>query len=304
MWNGIVLDITERKRAEAERLLLSTAIEQSTETVVITGRDGKIQYVNPAFTRTTGYTRSEAHGQNPRVLKSGQHDARFYQELWSNLAAGQLWRGEFTNRRKDGTLYIEEATIAPVRDASGEITNYIALKSDVTERKRAELALRESEMMLRFFVRHAPAAIAMLDQDMRYLVVSQRWMSDFHLGERDLRGLSHYEVCPEIPERWKEVHQRCLAGAVESCCEDPVPRPDGSVDWLSWEIRPWRKIDASIGGIIIFCELITERRTSRGCATRKPGQTGGGVGQHDRAGVHLGCRGTIYPLQRRVCDVP
>lgn len=253
-------DITERKRAEAQNLLLATAIEQAVETVVVTDHEARIQYVNPAFTRTTGYSREEALGQNPRVLKSGQHGAQFYQALWSALGKGELWQGEFTNRRKDGTLYIEEATIAPVRAASGEITNYIAIKSDVTERRKGEAALRESEMMLRFFVQHAPAAIAMLDRQMRYLVVSTRWLADYHLPDRQIEGLSHYELFPEIPERWKEIHRRCLAGAVERCEEDPFPRPDGSLDWVRWEVRPWRRIDDSIGGIIIFSELITDRK--------------------------------------------
>ena len=257
---GAFVDMTARKQAEAQNLLLATAIEQAAETVVITDRDATIQYVNPAFSRTTGYTREEAIGRNPRVLKSGQHDAKFYQEMWATLTAGKLWHGEFTNRRKDGALYMEEATIAPVRDASGEITNYIAIKFDITERKRAEIALRESERMLRLFVRHAPAAIAMLDREMRYLAVSQRWLADYRLGDRDLRGLSHYVVFPEMPERWKEIHQRCLAGSVERCKDDAFPRPDGTTDWLSWEVRPWRKIDESIGGIIIFSELITERK--------------------------------------------
>jgi PAS domain S-box-containing protein len=256
----VMRDITERKRAEAERLLLATAIEQASETIVITDREANIQYVNPAFTWTTGYARDEVYGQNPRVLKSGKQDAEFYQEMWAALNAGKLWWGEFTNRRKDGTLYQEEATIAPVRDASGKVTNYIAIKSDITERRRAEVALRESEIMLRFFVQHAPAAIAMLDRDMCYLVVSRRWMTDYHLGDRDLRGLSHYEVFPEISERWKEIHQRCLGGTVERCEEDSFTRPDGTLDWVRWEARPWRKVDDSIGGIIIFSEVVTERK--------------------------------------------
>jgi PAS domain S-box-containing protein len=259
-WFGAASDITERKRAEKENLLLATAIEQAAETVVITDRDALIQYVNPAFTRTTGYTRAEALGLNPRILKSGRHDGEFYRDMWAALNAGKLWFGEFTNRRCDGTLYTEEATIAPVRDAQGEITNYIAIKSDITERKKSETALRESERMLSFFVQHAPAAIAMVDRDMRYLVVSQRWMTDYRLGDRNILGLSHYEVFPEIPERWKEIHRRCLAGAVESCEEDPFTRGNGSLDWLRWEIRPWRKLDNSVGGIIMFSELITERK--------------------------------------------
>lgn len=244
-------DITGRKQAEAENLLLATAIEQADETVVITDREATIQYVNPAFTRTTGYDRLDVVGQNPRILQSGQHDAGFYRGMWETISAGKLWRGEFANRRKDASIYLEEATITPVRDFSGEIRNFIAIKADITERKQREAALRESERMLRFFVHHAPAAIAMFDQEMRYLEVSHRWLIDFHLPHRDLTGLSHYEVFPEVPHRWKEIHRRCLAGAVESCEEDSFPRQDGSTDWVRWEIRPWRKIDDSIGGIII-----------------------------------------------------
>jgi PAS domain S-box-containing protein len=159
-------DITERKRAEAENLLLATAIEQAAETVVITDRDAKIQYANPAFTRTTGYAREEALGQNPRLLKSDQHDAKFYQELWAALTTGKLWRGEFTNRRKDGTLYTEEATIAPVRDASGEIANYIAIKSDITERKHAEQELHRLNIELEERVRSRTAELEAANREL------------------------------------------------------------------------------------------------------------------------------------------
>jgi PAS domain S-box-containing protein len=135
--------------------------------------------------------------------------------------------------------------------------------SNALARQWAETALRERESILRLFVRHSPAAIAMLDREMRYLVVSRRWMSDYHLPNRDIHGRSHYEVFPDIPDRWKEIHRRCLAGAVEHCEEDPFPRQDGKIDWVRWEIRPWRRIDDSIGGIIIFSENITDRRQAR-----------------------------------------
>ncbi len=135
--------------------------------------------------------------------------------------------------------------------------------SNVLARQQAEAALRERESVLRLFVRHSPAAIAMLDREMRYLVVSRRWVADFRLPTRDVHGVSHYEVFPETPDRWKEVYLRCLAGAVESCEEDPFLRQDGSLDWVRWEVRPWRRVDASIGGIIIFSEMITERKQVR-----------------------------------------
>jgi len=133
-----------QSRLEAQNLELrkfSLAIEQSGSTIVITDVKGAIQYTNPRFEQTTGYTREEALGQNPRILQSGEHPAAYYRDLWRTIGQGQVWRGEFHNRRKDGTLYWEAATIAPVVDASGKITHYIATKEDITERKQVEAAL-------------------------------------------------------------------------------------------------------------------------------------------------------------------
>jgi len=113
-------------------------IEQATESIVLTDLGGRILYVNPFFERLTGYTAQEAAGQNPRILKSGQHDGAFYRALWDTLASGQTWKGAFVNRRKDGSLYHEEATIFPIKDGQGEITHYAAVKRDITERVRIE----------------------------------------------------------------------------------------------------------------------------------------------------------------------
>mgnify|MGYP002400702094 FL=1 len=113
---------------------------------------------------------------------------------------------------------------------------------------------------MRLFVEHAPAAIAMFDRSMRYIAVSRRFLTDYDLGDQDLTGRSHYDVFPEISERWKEIHRRCLAGAVERSEEDPFPRKDGDLDWVRWEIHPWQDIDGEIGGIILFSEVITQRK--------------------------------------------
>ena len=130
------------RQADIERAGLIAAVEQSADAVVITDTRGKIQYVNPAFTAMTGYSREEAAGQNPRVLKSGCQSPEFYKELWDTVASGRVWHGDLTNRRKDGTFYTEEMRITPVLDSHGEIVSYIAIKRDVTERRAAEDARR------------------------------------------------------------------------------------------------------------------------------------------------------------------
>jgi len=123
-----------------------------------------------------------------------------------------------------------------------------------------EETLRKSEEELRLFVRDTPASIAMFDKNMRYIAASKRWYEDYRLEHDSIIGLSHYEVFPEIPERWKKIHQRCLKGAVEQCDEDPFLRKDGTTDWVRWEVRPWHDSKGQIGGIIILTEDITERK--------------------------------------------
>ena len=135
------------QEAEEERARLAMAVEQAGESIVVTDADGAIRYVNPAFERVTGYRRNEVLGKNPRILKSGRQPDAFYRELWDALTRGQTWRGSFVNRRKDGTLFEEEAVISPVRDASGGVVNYVAVKRDVTEERRREEQIRRTQRM-------------------------------------------------------------------------------------------------------------------------------------------------------------
>ncbi|UCV29658.1 PAS domain-containing protein [Ferribacterium limneticum] len=138
---GTVQDVTERREAEEQLRKLSLAIEQSPHSIVITNVAAKIEYVNEAFVRNTGYTRSEAIGCNPSVLHSGRTPSDSYDDLWQTLGRGEVWRGEFLNRRKDGSIYEEFAIISPVRQPDGRITHYLAIKEDVTEKKRIQSEL-------------------------------------------------------------------------------------------------------------------------------------------------------------------
>ncbi|MFZ2641701.1 MAG: PAS domain S-box protein [Verrucomicrobiia bacterium] len=144
---GILWDITQQKRAEETQRRLATAVEQSGEAILITNVDGAIIYVNPAFEKITGYSRAEVIGQNPRVLKSGKHDADFYRTMWDTLIQGKVWTGRLTNKRKGGALYEENATISPMRDSMGRITHYVGVKLDITRQVDLEEQLRQSQKM-------------------------------------------------------------------------------------------------------------------------------------------------------------
>ena len=137
----------QRREGQAHLRRLATAIDQADEVIVITDADGTIEYANPAFERTSGYTCEEAIGQNPRLLKSGRHDEAFYQDLWRTIAEGGTWRGRFTNRQKDGELYQEDAVISPVRGSDGSIVNYVAVKRDITREVMLEAQLRQSQKL-------------------------------------------------------------------------------------------------------------------------------------------------------------
>jgi PAS domain S-box-containing protein len=156
-------DITERKLAEESLQKLSLAIEQMPVTVMITDSAGFIEYVNPNFTKVTGYSAEEAIGEKPRLLRSGWHTEEFFGELWSTILSGREWRGEMHNRRKDGELYWESASISPVKGPSGEIRHFVAVKEDITERKLAEQALNRKDERIRLLLESTAEAIYGID---------------------------------------------------------------------------------------------------------------------------------------------
>ncbi|MGA2726732.1 MAG: PAS domain S-box protein, partial [Terracidiphilus sp.] len=167
-----------------------------------------------------------------------------------------------TVRPNDGGVRWVQGLGVLETDAQGNLTLLRGTIPDITTRKQAEASLRESRELLQLFIEHAPAAIAMFDREMRYLGASRRWLESYALVGKEVFGHSHYEVIPEIPERWKEAHRRGLAGESPRAEEERFDRADGSESWLRWELVPWRAADGTIGGIVIFTEDVTALKES------------------------------------------
>lgn len=191
---GIAEDVTDAVRAEQQTRLQTAALESAANGIVIASREGRIIWVNPAFTRLTGYPASEVIGENPRLLSSGLHAAAFYQKLWNTILSSEVWQGEIVNRRKDGTLYTEEMTITPVCDAQGTLSHFIAIKQDVTARKQAERALR----LTQFSVERASDGIYWMDPQGRIVYANEAACRSLGRSREELLALSIPDIDPMI----------------------------------------------------------------------------------------------------------
>ncbi|NIM93271.1 MAG: PAS domain S-box protein [Anaerolineales bacterium] len=194
---GIVTDVTDRKRSEDEIRKLYRAVEQSSSLIVITNTDGDIEYVNPKFTQVTGYPPAEVIGENVRLLKSGETPRAVYRELWETITAGNEWRGEFHNKRKDGTFYWVFASISPITNEFGEITHYLAIQEDISERKRMEAALQQSEARYRNIFEGVQDAIFVESLTGEILDVNARACEMFGWSREELLTKTVADLVPE-----------------------------------------------------------------------------------------------------------
>ncbi len=183
------VDITERKAAEDKLRKFSTVIEQSPASIVITDLDGTIEYVNPGFVTATGYERDEAIGCNPRILKSELTPIETFREMWQSLTSGKVWHGELVNKRKNGEPFWEDAYLSPVKNAAGVTTHYVAVKTEITKRKRAEEALRQNESRFRYMLKTSPIAVRIASSlGRKVLFANQRYAELIDLQPEQVIG--------------------------------------------------------------------------------------------------------------------
>jgi len=255
---SVVQDIDALKRAEQDLTEKARLLELSNDAIFVWDRYERITYWNRGAVETYGYTRDEALGRSPHELFQTEFPLPL-ETIFEEARQRGRWSGELIHTRKDGRKITVSSRWALDLDAEGKTAAILETCTDITERVVAEEALRESEERMRLFIEFSPAALAMFDREMRYLHWSRRWAADYHVNGRDLRGISHYELFPDISDKWREAHRRGLAGEVLSAEKDRFERADGSVQWVRWELRPWRDFRGEVGGILVFAEEITER---------------------------------------------
>jgi PAS domain S-box-containing protein len=280
--------LIERQQAEDRLRKLSQAVEQNPSSIVMTNLAGDIEYVNQAFVDATGYTAQEAIGKNPRLLQSGHTSSTNYQELWETLSAGRLWQGEFVNRRKNGEEYVEFARISPMRDAQGNITHYLGIKQDITQRKQMEVELkqhrdhlselvdartqalqqseqelRQAQAMLRNILDTIPVGVYWKGMDLRYMGCNRMFAQDAGVDSPDsLLGKDANAT------RWRddvqdyEASDRAIIDNNQGVLnlEHEQTLPDGQTRWLNVSKIPLRDAQQQVIGVLGVYEDITARK--------------------------------------------
>ena len=221
--------------------------------------DGNVQTWNESAERMLGWTAEEVLGHPLPIVPDAYRQE--YRRFRDQLARGEGLQGvEVVRQRKDGSLFTGNLAAAPIRDARGEVVGIMGAIEDITDRKRAAEELEHGRDLMRYIIEHMRSAVAIHDRDLNYVYVSQRYRQEYDLEGVDIIGRHHYEVFPDLPQKWRDAHQRALAGEVVGEDLDRFVRPDGSEEWTRWECRPWYAPDGSIGGIVIYTEMITEAK--------------------------------------------
>lgn len=240
-------DVTDRKLREKEITesmdqlrKLSRAVDQSSDSIVITDKQGTIEYVNPAFVKVTGYTSSEAIGKNPRILQSGKTARTVYEDMWKTLLSGKTWHGELLNKKKDGSFYWESATFSPVFDDHGEITHFLAIKKEITKEKEIADKLSATERRFQQVIESITSGVTIHDQTGKIIVANPAAVEILGLTMDQLLGKSmsdplwhvvHEDGTPFDTSTFP-VTQTVATGLPQKNIVMGVHKPSGNMSWI------------------------------------------------------------------------
>ncbi|MCG8333575.1 MAG: PAS domain S-box protein [Proteobacteria bacterium] len=256
-------DVTERRKAEADLRKLSQAVEQSGSAIVITDINGTIEFANPIFYENTGYSPKDVIGQNPRILQSGEHQPEFYQKMWQTISQGGVWRGILTNRKRNGELYWEAATISPVTDWNGEVTHYVAVKDDITERKKIEQKLVESKNRYQEFVEGTSDLITRVDKDGVFEFVNHMSNKIYGISPEECIGRLAFDfIHPEDQDFTREWFAKIVKKSQTfGTIENRQVHVDGQVSDMLWTVNFIYDDDGKMIGANSIARNISERKT-------------------------------------------
>ncbi len=263
---GTWTDITEQKHAQLKLEAQEWLLRKSQRVAKLGSWQLETQFNKVIWTDETyrifGINAESFTSHWPDFLTLLEAEDRSKLEMWITQCLHDKNPGPLVFRTllPNGHIRVIEWQGELFRQEQDQQAMLMGTVQDITDRAQIEHELRENRHKLELFIKYAPVAIAMFDKDMRYISCSRRWQEDYSLNSQDILGLSHYQVFPEIPENWKQVHQRALAGEVIRCDEDRFIRSDGSEHWERWEVRPWHIKQNVVGGIVIFSEDITDRK--------------------------------------------
>ena len=254
------LEKTKNKQNEIqnELLLKNTAFESSIAANSISDSNGIIINANPAFLKIWDYdSMEEVIGKPISYFIKSEKEAL---GIVTALNETGEWEGEYTGLKKNGSTFIAYGLATVVQDDKGNNIGYYSAVIDVSEQQKAKIEMDQAISLMQYVIEHTNSAVAIHDKNLNYLYVSQNYLDQYKVKEKNIIGKYHYDIFPDLPQKWRDVHQRALAGEILSADDDPYEREDGSVDWTRWECRPWYEANGSIGGIIVYTEVITERK--------------------------------------------
>jgi PAS domain S-box-containing protein len=273
LWHGIITDVTERKLAEEARQRSEeqyrTLFETMIQGVVYQRANGEIISANPAAEKILGLSIDQMKGrtsidprwkavdENKNPLPGEKHPAMI--ALQTGKEVKNFTQGIF-NPQKNEYVWILVNSIPQFKGDEKKPFQVFSTFLEITDRKKAEEALSHSHDLMKYIIEHNQSAVAVHDKNLNYVYVSQRYIKDYGITDKNIIGKHHYEVFPDLPEKWRKVHQKALRGIISKADDDKYLREDGSTEWTRWECRPWYEVDGSIGGIIIYTEVINEQK--------------------------------------------